>query len=89
MASMTVVLVAWGIVSCALVVMLIYRSMLGTHDEEQLFLDPAERVLAKEQEAVVKRIERLGRPIATLFVLSGILIVTAAGFWLWQGLRGF
>lgn len=78
-----------GAVTVVLVLMLIYRSMLSTHDEEQIFLDPAEKAMATRQQAIAQRIEMLGRPIVALFVLSGALFLTAAGVWLWQGLQSF
>lgn len=80
---------AWGVVTAVLIVVLIYRSMLETHDEEQLFLDPAERALANEQRSVVARIQNLRAPIMTLGALSAVLFLTTAGFWLYQGLKGF
>lgn len=82
-------MVAWGAVTVILVLMLIYRSMLGTHDEEQIFLDPAEKAMAARQQAVAHRIQMLGQPITAMFVLSGVLFLTAAGVWLWQGLENF
>ena len=84
-----VLMASWGTVTAILVIMLIYRSMLGTHDEEQIFLDPAEKAMAERQQAVAHRIQMLARPIVAMFVLSGALFLTAAGVWLWQGLQNF
>ena len=82
-------MVAWGAVTVILVLMLIYRSMLSTHDEEQIFLDPAEKAMATRQQAIAHRIQMLGTPITALFVISGALFVASAGVWLWQGLHNF
>ena len=72
---------AWGAVTAALVSVLIYRSALATHEDTQVFLDPAERVLANEQREVGAKIDRLSRPINILLILSGVLL--AATFCVW------
>jgi hypothetical protein len=82
-------LLSWGVVTAALICMLIYRSVLSTREEDQIFLDPAGESMASEQRALVTRIERLGRPITALIVISGILLAAIAGVWLWQGYKSF
>jgi hypothetical protein len=82
-------LISWGVITAALLCVLIYRSSLTTHEEDQLFLDDAGQAMASEQRALVARIERLGRPITALMVVSGALLVVIAGIWLWQGFRNF
>jgi len=82
-------LVAWGVITALLICVLIYRSMLENREEDQIFLDAAAQSMANEQKLIVARIERLGRPITALIVLSSVLLVTAAGLWLWQGFQNF
>jgi len=89
MGSFQWLLLSWGVVTAALICMLIYRSVLSTREEDQIFLDPAGEALATEQRAVVARIEKLGRPITALIVISGILLAAIAGVWLWQGYKSF
>ena len=78
---------AWGLVTAVLIIVLIYRSTLVTHEETQIFLDAAEKSIANEQLEVGSKIDRLSRPITILLVLSGTLLVVIAGVWLWQGLH--
>ena len=82
-------LVAWGVITAILIFVLIYRSMLENREEDQIFLDAAAQSMANEQKVIVARIERLGRPITALIVLSSVLLVAAAGLWLWQGFQNF
>jgi len=82
-------LIAWGVVTAALVCVLIYRSTLETREEDQIFLDAAGESMASEQRALVARIERLSRPITALVVLSGTLLVVTGGIWLWQVFKNF
>jgi hypothetical protein len=82
-------LVTWGVVTAILICVLIYRSMLSNREEDQIFLDNASDGIASEQRALVMRIEKLGRPIAALVVVSAALLVAVAGLWIWQGLQSF
>ena len=82
-------LVAWGVITAILICVLIYRSMLENREEDQIFLGGAAQSMANEQRALVSRIEKLSRPITALIVASGVLLVVAAGLWLWQGFRNF
>jgi hypothetical protein len=67
----------------------IYRSALENREEDQIFLDAAGDSMAREQRAIVARIEKLSRPILALIVLSGALFVTMAGVWIWQSIQSF
>lgn len=87
--TLPALLIVWGVVTAALVCVLIYRSTLAAHEEDQIFLNSAGEAMAREQRALVARIERLRRPIAALTVVSGALLVMLAVAWLWQGYRSF
>jgi hypothetical protein len=89
MGTFQILFTAWGVVTAVLVCTLIYRSMLETHEEDQIFLDAAGERMASEQMAIVKRIETLGRPITALWIASGALLAVIAGMWLYQGYRSF
>jgi len=80
---------AWGVVTALLIIVLIYRSTLSTHEDTQIFLDGAESALAKEQQELGTKLNRLSLPITVLIVLSGTLLVASAVVWVWQGLRSF
>jgi hypothetical protein len=82
-------LIAWGAVTAVLICLLIYRGTLENHEDDQIFLDDAGDVMAKEQAALVARIGRLSRPITALIVLSGALLLAVTGVWLWQALKSF
>ena len=88
-AALFPLLVAWGLITAILIFVLIYRSMLENREEDQIFLDAAAQSMANEQKLIVARIERLGRPITALIVLSSVLLVAVAGLWLWQGFQNF
>jgi len=89
MEMLRMLLIFWGAVTVVLIGALMYRSRLETHEEDQIFLDPAGESMATEQRAIVARIEKLGRPITALWVLSGGLLAVIAGMWLWRGFQNF
>jgi hypothetical protein len=82
-------LIAWGAVSVILVCALIYRSMLESHEDDQIFLDAAGDSMAREQRLLVAKIERLNRPITSLIVASSALLLVTGGLWVWQMLKTF
>jgi hypothetical protein len=82
-------LIAWGAVSVILVCALIYRSMLESHEDDQIFLDAAGDSMAKEQRLLVAKIEKLNRPITSLIVASSALLLVTGGLWVWQMLKTF
>jgi hypothetical protein len=82
-------LITWGAVSVILVCALIYRSMLESHEDDQIFLDAAGDSMAREQRLLVARIEKLNRPITSLIVASSALLLVTGGLWVWQMLKTF
>jgi Tfp pilus assembly protein PilN len=87
--TMFVLIVAWSIVTVALILMWIYRSTLENREEDQIFLDAAQESMAREQRLIVARIEKLSKPITSLIVASSALLLVIAGIWLWQGFKNF
>jgi len=81
--------ISWGVVTAALICVLIYRSALSTREGDQIFLDASENTMANEQRAIVARLEKLSVPIIGLMIVSGALLLAIAGYWLWQGYKSF
>ena len=79
-------LIAWGGVTVVLIVMFIRRSVLSMKEEDQLFLDKAEDHMRREQVEIVAKIEKLDKWVWTVGIVSAILLLAAAGFWVYDGL---
>ena len=82
-------LIAWGIITAVFLALLIWRNLLESHEDDQLFLDAAEEHMAREQRALVARINTLSRPIMMSGVTAGVLLLVIAGLWLYEGLKHF
>jgi hypothetical protein len=81
-------LIAWGVVTAAFLVLLLRRSLLASHEDDQIFLDAAEEHMARQQRELVAKIEALSKPIMGTGVLAGVLLLVIAGMWLKEGLKG-
>jgi hypothetical protein len=81
-------LIAWGVVTAAFLVLLLRRSLLASHEDDQIFLDAAEEHMARAQRELVAKIEALSKPIMGTGVLAGVLLLVIAGMWLKEGLKG-
>ena len=80
-------LIAWGVVTAVFLGLLIWRSLLSSHEDDQIFLDSAEDHIAREQRELVARINTLSRPLLTSGIVSGVLLLVIAGLWLYNGLK--
>jgi hypothetical protein len=80
-------LIAWGIATAVFVVLFIWRSVLSSHEDDQIFLDSAEEHMAREQRELVAKINTLSRPLIVSGVLSGALLLLAGGLWIYEGLK--
>jgi Tfp pilus assembly protein PilN len=79
-------LVSWGLITVVLVILLIYRATISTKEDDQLYLNKAQvEMMGSEQAAVVTRLNKLSKPILTLAILSGILLLASASLWVWIG----
>ena len=86
MSKLVVLLIIWGVLTTILIVLLIYRSTLTMHEDEQLFLDEYSSHLAEEQRNLVNRVNKLNPLIKAFGGASGALILVIAGIWIYQGL---
>jgi hypothetical protein len=83
--SLSYLLLVWGLVTAVLVALLAYRGLLQAREDDQIFINKAEDHIAAEQRDIIAKVTRLGRPIMTLSVASGVLLLVCAGVWVWGG----
>jgi hypothetical protein len=80
-------LIAWGIVTAIFIVLFIWRGVLSSHEDDQIFLDAAEEHMARQQRELVAKITSLSRPLLITGILSGVLLLLAGGLWIYEGLK--
>jgi hypothetical protein len=81
-------LIAWGIVTAIFLILIAWRSVLSSHEDDQIFIG-AQNQMAVEQRELIKKINMLSRPILTSGITSGILLLVIAGMFIYQGLKNF
>ncbi len=57
--SLMTLFIIWAVITAVLVILLIYRSTLSMHEDDQLFLDEASSSMRIEQEQLQVRMQRL------------------------------
>ncbi len=84
MSQMMMLLIAWGVITAVLIVLLIYRSTLSMHEDDQLFLDDSSSNMRVEQEELQVKMKKI-TPLVRLFgALSGLLILGIAALAIWE-----
>jgi hypothetical protein len=78
--------VVWSIFTVGLIILLIYRSTLTMHEDDQLFLDEANSHLQQEQTELLVKVNRLTVPVWVMGAGSGVLLLVLAGMFIYQGL---
>jgi len=79
-------LIAWGVLTAILIILLIYRSTLTMHEDDQLFLNESDTHMELEQAEVLSKVNRIGPYVKVLGTVSGVMILVIAGIFIYQGL---
>lgn len=82
-------MISWSVITVALVVLVVYRGTLSSKEDDQIFIDAAEQHHYQEQLVIIARISRLTKPIISLGILSGALLLASAGLWIYQAFKSF
>lgn len=83
---LTGLLIAWASLTTILVLLLIYRSTLTMHEDDQLFLDESEAHMQREQIENTQKMEKLTPFVRAFGTASGLLILGIAIVWIYGGL---
>ena len=86
--TLTIVAVIFGIFAIPLIVLLIYKSTLTMHRDDQLFLDDASSHMQEEQTELLGKLNRLTIPMRVSSIGSGLFLMVLAAMWFYQKLNG-
>ena len=89
MSPMQMLLLLWGAVTVMLIVLMIYRSTLVLHEDDQLFLNESDVQMEREQVELQKRMNKLQPFVRLLGAASGMLLIVMAGIWIWDAYQHF
>jgi hypothetical protein len=86
---MLYLLIAWGAVTALFLALIAWRSVLSSHEDDQIFLGSAQEIMAREQRELVQKINMLSRPVLASGIASGALLLVIAGIFVYNGLKNF
>jgi hypothetical protein len=80
-------LMAWGIVTALLIVLVIYSNTLDIQEQEDTCLNGKEEAgMGGGHKVLIAKMERLMKAIISLAMVSGILLLASATIWVYMGL---
>ena len=86
MTPLTWLMTVWGVLTAILVVLLIYRSTLSMHEDDQLFLSNPDSPMHTEQTELLVKMDKL-RPMLKIFgTASGAMILVIGVVFVYQSL---
>jgi len=84
MSAFAIVGIAWLALTLILILLLIYRSTLVMHEDDQLFLNDSESHMAKEQNEVLSKLQKVQPWVRVFTGLSGLLALVLVGMWVYD-----
>src|SRR4051794_3371757 len=79
-------LIAWGVLTAILIVLMIYKSTLTMHEDDSIFLSDTESQMEKDQVQILHKVNKITPMIKILGAVSGLMILVIAGLFIYQGL---
>ena len=80
--------ITWAALTVVLAGLIIYRGVVGLHEENQIFLGRAEAAQEKQQVETLRRIKHLNLVIKGFVIVCGVLLLVIASIWFYQGMYG-
>lgn len=77
----------FGLFAIGLIVLLIYKSTLTMHEDDQLFLDDANSHMQEEQTELLTKVNRLTIPVRVFTVGSGVFLLAFLAMLIYQKLN--
>jgi len=77
----------FGLFAVGLVLLLIYKSTLTMHEDDQLFLDEANSHMQEEQTELLTKVNRLTIPVRVFSIGSGVFLLAFLALLIYQKLN--
>ena len=85
--TLTIVAVVFGAFAIGLILLLIYKSTLTMHRDDQLFLDDASSHMHEEQTELLAKVNRLTIPVRVFCAGCGVFLLVFVGMLIYQKLN--
>jgi multisubunit Na+/H+ antiporter MnhB subunit len=77
----------FGLFAVGLILLLIYKSTLTMHEDDQLFLDEANSHMQEEQTELLTKVNRLTIPVRVFSIGSGVFLLAFLALLIYQKLN--
>ncbi|HTW58596.1 MAG TPA: hypothetical protein VMD99_10710 [Terriglobales bacterium] len=77
----------FGVFAIGLIVLLIYKSTLTMHEDDQLFLDDANSHMQEEQTELLVKVNKLTLPVRVFSIGSGVFLLAFLALLIYQKLN--
>ena len=77
----------FGLFAVGLIILLIYKSTLTMHEDDQLFLDDANSHMQEEQTELLTKISKLTIPMRVFSIGSGVFLLAFLALFIYQKLN--
>jgi multisubunit Na+/H+ antiporter MnhB subunit len=77
----------FGLFAIGLIVLMIYKSTLTMHEDDQLFLDDANSHLQEEQTELLTKVNKLTIPVRVFSIGSGVFLLAFLALLIYQKLN--
>jgi hypothetical protein len=77
----------FGLFAVCLILLLIYKSTLTMHEDDQLFLDDANSHMQEEQTELLVKVNRLTIPMRVASIGSGVFLLALMALLIYQKLN--
>jgi hypothetical protein len=77
----------FGLFAVCLIVLLIYKSTLTMHEDDQLFLDDANSHMQEEQTELLMKVSKLTIPMRVFSIGSGVFLLAFLALLIYQKLN--
>jgi len=84
----TLLLIIWGVITTVFVGLMIWKSLVGMQEDDQIFLDDAEAGFEKEQREVIDKVKRITTYAKGFGFASAGLLLVIGSMVIYRGLYG-
>ena len=77
----------FGLFAIGLIILLIYKSTLTMHEDDQLFLDEANSHMQEEQTELLTKVNKLTLPMRVFSIGSGVFLLAFLAMLIYQKLN--
>ena len=75
-----------GVASALLVTLIVYGNALDSREDEEIYLNKREEaMMAGDQPALIRKMNRLARAITVVATITGVTLLASAGIWVYLG----